>query len=49
MVEAEIERLVAEGTLGPVTHSAWATPMVAVLKTDQKRVKPLGDIKVTVT
>ena len=38
-VEAEIERLVAEGTLEPVTHSAWATPVVAVLKSDQKSVR----------
>ena len=49
MVEAEIERLVAEGTLEPVTHSALATPVVAVLKTDQKSVRPWSDFKVTVT
>ena len=47
-VEAEIERLVAEGTLEPVTHSAWATPVVAVLKSDQKSVRLCGDFKVTV-
>ena len=47
-VEAEIERLVAEGTLEPVTHSAWATPVVAVLKSDQKSVRLCEDFKVTV-
>ena len=47
-VEAEIERLVAESTLEPVTHSAWATPVVSVLKSDQKSVKLCGDFKVTV-
>ena len=47
-VEAEIECLVAEGTLEPVTHSAWATPVVAVLKSDQKSVRLCGDFKVTV-
>lgn len=47
-VEGELERLVAEGTLEPVTHSEWATPLVAVLKADKKSVRLCGDFKVTV-
>ncbi len=30
MVETELEKLVSEGTLEPVEHSDWATPIVAV-------------------
>ena len=29
-VEKELERLVAEGALEPVTHSEWATPIVVI-------------------
>ena len=47
-VEDELERLVAEGTLERVTHSEWATPLVAVLKADKKSVRLCGDFKVTV-
>ncbi len=47
-VEEEVERLVAEGTLEPVTNSKWATPLVAVLKSDKKSVRLCGDFKVTV-
>ena len=47
-VEEELERLVAEGTLEPVTHSEWATPLVAVLKADRKSVRLCGDFRVTV-
>ncbi len=39
------ERLVAEGTLA---NSKWATPLVAVLKSDKKSVQLCGDFKVTV-
>ena len=31
-VEAELDRLVAEGTLVPVEYSDWVTPIVAVVK-----------------
>ncbi len=46
-VEEEVERLVAEGTLEQVTNSKWATPLVAVLKSDKKSVRLCGDFKVT--
>ena len=47
-VEAELDRLVAEGTLVPVEYSDWATPIVAVVKSDRKSVWICGDFKVTV-
>ena len=31
-VEAELDRLVAEGTLASMEYSEWATPIVAVVK-----------------
>ena len=37
----------AEGTLTPVEHSEWATPIVAVLKPEKKRVRICGDFKQT--
>ena len=47
-VERELERLVQEGTLEPVEHSEWATPIVAVLKRDKQNVRICGDFKQTV-
>ena len=47
-VEAELDRLVAEGTLEPVEYSDWAAPIVAVVKSDRKSVRICGDFKVTV-
>ncbi len=44
-VEEEVERLVAEGTLEPVANSKWATPLVAVLKSDKKSVRLCGDLR----
>lgn len=48
MVEAELDRLVKEGTLEPVDHSDWAAPIVAVLKSDRKSVRVCGDFRMTV-
>ncbi|BES95665.1 Hypothetical Protein NTJ_08473 [Nesidiocoris tenuis] len=45
-VEAEIDRLVAEGILIPVENSAWATPIVPILKPDGS-VRVCGDFRIT--
>ena len=46
-IEEELDRLEREGIIDKVTHSEWATPLVAVPKTDG-RVRLCGDFKVTV-
>ena len=47
-VEAELDRLVAEGTLVPVEYSDWVTPIVAVVKSDRKSIRICSDFKGTV-
>jgi hypothetical protein len=39
---------VGEGTLEPVEHAEWASPIVAVLKPDKKSVRICGDFKQTI-
>ena len=46
-IEEELDRLEREGIINKVTHSEWATPVVAVPKPDG-RVRLCGDFKVTV-
>ena len=46
-VEEELERQVSEGILEPVAQTEWATPIVAVLKSD-KSIRICGDFRVTV-
>ena len=48
LVDEELSRLVAEGTLEPVESADWAAPIVAVLKPDKKSVRICGDFKMTV-
>ena len=47
-VEVELKRLQEEGTLEPVEVSAWAAPIVPVLKSDKTSVRICGDFRVTV-
>ena len=47
-VEAELDRLVAEGTLKPVEYSDWAALIVPIVKSDRKSIRICGDFKVTV-
>lgn len=46
-IEAEIDRLVADGVYKKVDTSLWATPIVPVAKANQ-RVRICGDYKITV-
>ena len=46
-IEAELERLEAQGTIKPVNHSDWATPIVPFEKIDLT-VKICGNYKLTV-
>ena len=46
-VNDELDRLLKEGIIEPVSHSLWAAPMVPVLKTDMS-VRICGDYKLTV-
>ena len=48
LVDQEIDRLVEEGILEPVTVAEWAAPVVPVLKSDKKSVRLCGDFKMTV-
>jgi len=47
-VEAELDRLVAEGTLKPVEYSDWVAPIVAVVKSDRKSVRICRDFRVII-
>ena len=47
LINNEIDRLLAEGIIMPVTHSDWAAPVVPVVKAD-KKIRLCGDYKITV-
>ncbi|XP_062712744.1 uncharacterized protein LOC134289928 [Aedes albopictus] len=46
-VEQEIEQMIRDGVLVKVNHSSWATPVVPVMKLNNK-VRLCGDYKITV-
>ena len=46
-VDKALDKLVQKGTIEPVQHSTWATPIVPVVKSD-KSVRICGDYKLTV-
>ena len=46
-VDKELDHLVKEGVIQPVTHSDWAAPVVPVIKCDGS-VHLCGDYKITV-
>ena len=47
-MQTDAIQLVEEGTVEPVHFSEWASPIVAVLKSDKKKVRIYGDFKQTV-
>ena len=47
-VEEELNCLVQEGTLEPMEYSDWATPIVAVLKSNKKSICICGDFRMMV-
>ena len=47
LINNEIDRLLAEGIIMPVTHSDGAAPVVPVVKAD-KKIRLCGDHKITV-
>ncbi|GFT42181.1 uncharacterized protein K02A2.6 [Trichonephila clavipes] len=46
-IETELNRLVAEDIIEPVTYSDWATPIVPVIK-QNGNLRICGDYKVTI-
>ena len=48
LVEVELEKLVKQGVIEPVTFADWAAPIVPVLKDDKKSVRICGDFSLTV-
>ena len=46
-VDNEINRLLQLGVFRPITHSAWAAPLVPIMKSDKQTVRLCGDYKVT--
>ena len=47
LVNKEIDQLVQQGILTPVTFSDWAAPIVPMLKSDKKSVRICEDFKPT--
>ena len=47
-VDAELDRLVEQKIIEPITFSDWAAPIVIVIKSDKSSTRKCGDFKVTV-
>ena len=47
LVEAELDRLEQLGVIKPIEHSEWASPIVAVVKSDGKSIRLCADFKET--
>ena len=47
LINNEIDRLLSEGIILPVTHSDWAAPVVPFVNAD-KKIRLCGDYKTTV-
>ena len=47
-MESDLDKLVDQGILTPVQHADWASPIVPIMKADQKSVRICGDFKQTV-
>ena len=45
LVHKELDRLVEEGILEPVTYAEWAAPIIPVLKPDKKTLRICGDFR----
>ena len=46
-VDVELDRLLSEGIIVPINHSAWAAPIVPVLKPKTNTVRICGDFRLT--
>ena len=48
LVEKKVDCLVSDGILEPVEFSEWVSPIVPVLRSDEKSSRVCGDFKQTI-
>lgn len=46
--DAELDKLIEQNIIYPVKYSKWASPLVVVVKSDNKRIRLCVDCKVTI-